>query len=304
MTWFIILAVAYFLNAVAITADRFLLTRQMPNPTVFAFFISALSLLAIVLVPFGFKWYSWDQIAIDLIAGALFTFALFFMFKSIANIEASRSTPFIGGLQPVIISILAWLFLGEILTGKILIAFVLIIIGSVIISWQKNDHRASVKSKNSKRVGYETAIAASILFAVAYTLNKYAFGQQDFISAFVMSRVGAFLGALMLLIPAANRIEAIREIKGAKKQTGWLFVGGQIAGALSFILVNYAISIATSVAVVNALQGLQYIFLLTIMIILGRKFPKLLDEKLTPKILTQKLIATAFIIFGLFFLFI
>src|SRR3989344_4905535 len=113
MTWFIIAIFAYFLNAVAITIDKFLLSKKIPNPAVYAFFIATLSLLALVLIPFGFHFYSLAQIYIALVAGLIFTFALLYLFRALSQNEASRITPFMGGLQPLFIFILALIFLGE-----------------------------------------------------------------------------------------------------------------------------------------------------------------------------------------------
>lgn len=297
MTWPIITIIAYLLNAIAITIDKFLLAKKITNPAVYAIFISTLSLLALVLIPFGFHLYSLNQILIALVAGLIFTFALLYMFKALGQNEASRITPFMGGFQPIFVFILAFIFLNEILIPQQLIAFIIIILGTVIISWQNN-------SKATQKKAYLFAIIATLLFAISYTINKYSFTNQDFISGFVWTRIGAFIGALILLVPTKNRLDIKIELKKPKKQTSILFIFGQTAGALSFILINYAIAISSSVALVNALQGLQYVFLLIIIFSLSWKFPKLLEEKITPLIVIKKITATALIIGGLFILFI
>lgn len=288
---------AYFLNAIAVVIDKFLLSKKISNPAVYAFFISALSLLGLFLIPFGFQLYSINQILIAIIAGIIFTFALLYMFKAISGNEASRVTPFMGGLQPIFVFILALIFLGENLDIQSLIAFAVIISGTVVISWQNN-------SKASQKEAYIFAIISTFLFAISYTINKYVFIQQDFISGFVWTRVGSFLGALTLLFIAQNRRDIKKEIKNPEKKTGNLFIAGQSAGALSFVLVNYAIAISDSVALVNAMRGLEYIFLLIIVFSLSWKFPKLLEEKITPGAVAKKIIATILIISGLFILFI
>lgn len=295
MNWISITIFAYFLNAIAITIDKFLLSKKIPNPAVYTFFISALSMFALILIPFGFKLASPLQIGIALLAGIIFTFSLLFMFKALSQNEASRITPFMGGLQPIFILILALVFLGEVPDRQLLIAFAVIILGTVTISW---------KSDNTSMKSYYLAAIATLLFAISYTINKYVFIEQGFISGFIWTRIGAFLGALILLIPMRNRVDIITEIQKPKTNGGSIFLIGQICGALSFILVNYAISVSSSVALVNALQGLQYVFLLIIVISLAKKFPRLLEEKFSPKIMAQKIVATALIIVGLFLLFI
>ncbi|NCN07776.1 EamA family transporter [Candidatus Falkowbacteria bacterium] len=297
MNWLIITVFAYFLNAIAVVIDKFLLSKRISNPAVYAIFISTLSLLSLILIPFGFHLYSPGQILIALMAGVIFTFALFYMFKALGQNEASSITPFMGGLQPIFVFILALMFLNEKLTLQQIIAFGVIIMGTVLISWQKS-------SKTNKKSAYLFAIISTLLFAASYTINKYSFVNQDFISGFVWTRIGAFLGALILLLSAKNRYDIKSELKQPKKQTGSLFIVGQVAGALSFILINYTISISSSVALVNSLQGLQYIFLLIIVFSLSWKFPKLLEEKLTWPVITKKIIATILIIGGLFILFI
>lgn len=297
MSWVLIAVIAYLLNAIAVVVDKFLLSKKIPNPAVYAFFIATLSLGALILIPFGFQLYSIIQIIIAISAGILFTFALLYMFKALSSNEASRITPFMGGLQPIFIFILALLFLDESLSLQQLIAFAIIISGTVLVSLQKNSEPGNKKA-------YIFATIATVLFAISYTINKYVFVHQDFISGFVWTRVGSFIGAMTLLLSATNRQDIKTEIKAPKKDAGALFLFGQIAGALSFILVNYAISISPSVALVNALQGLQYIFLLIIVFSLSWKFPKLLEEKMTSIIIIKKIIATLLIIGGLYLLFI
>jgi len=223
------------------------------------------------------------------------------MFKALQANEASRITAFMGGLQPILIFILAFIFLQEKLNWQSLIAFAIIILGTITISWQSDP---DVKINKIIKKSYLLATMATILFAIFFTLSKYVFIHQNFISGFIWTRIGAFLGAIILLLWVRNRKDIIAEIKKPKKNTGSLFIVGQIAGALSFILINYAIAISESVALINVLQGTQYVFLLIIVIVLARKFPKFLKEKFTPKILTQKIVATVLIIFGLLLLFI
>ncbi len=295
MLWLIIIVIAYFLNAVATTTDKFLLSKKINNPAVYAFFISALSGLAIVLAPFGMKFiYSPAQIGLDLLSGVAFTFAYLFMFKALSKNEASRITPFMGGWQPIFVLILAMIFLGEVLSWQGFVGFALIMIGTIVISRQK----ATTKNKG----GYTLALIATLLFAISYTMSKYIFVSQDFVTGFVWSRIGTALGALLFLFSAQNRHDIKAQLSSKDKQSGGLFLFGQTCGAVSLVMVNYAISIYSSVAIINALRGLEYVFLLIITSTLAFKFPNVLKEKFTTKILIQKIIATALIVAGLAFL--
>jgi hypothetical protein len=46
-----------------------------------------------------------------------------------------------------------------------------------------------------------------------------------------------------------------------------------------------------SVSLINVMQGMQYAFLLALTIILSKKFPRLLEEKISGWIVVQKILA-------------
>jgi len=296
MIWLITIIGAYFLNASATVIDKFLLAKKIPNPAVYAFFICFLNLLGLVFIPFGFHFSSWSQTLIGLFNGVLFTFAYLFMFMALNRNEASRITPFMGGLQPIFVLLLAFVLLGEAIGGLMLVAFAVIVLGTIVLSYQKKDSKRPMINSQSS---YWLALIATILFAGAYTLNKYIFVSEGFVTGFVLVRIGTFLGALLLLLRPQNIKDIWAEVRAPKKASGGLFLVGQGAGALSLILVSYAVAISPSVAIINASRGLEYVFLLAIVLLLARKHPHLLEEKLTPWIIFQKAGAVALIIAGL-----
>ena len=67
------------------------------------------------------------------------------------------------------------------------------------------------------------------------------------------------------------------------------------------VLQNWAISLAPLVyiAVINALQGVQYVFLLIFAVLLSVKFPQILREEISGNIIFQKAVAILVIALGL-----
>ncbi|MCD4762330.1 hypothetical protein K8R32_05230, partial [bacterium] len=63
----------------------------------------------------------------------------------------------------------------------------------------------------------------------------------------------------------------------------------------------WAISLG-NVALINSIQGTQYIFLLLIVVLLARRFPKILEEELGGGVLMQKIIGTTLVVLGLYML--
>jgi len=292
MSWLIIAIIAYLLNAASLLTDKFLLTKAIKNPSVYAIFICLMGLVTAVLLPFGWQQPSGLVLFIELISGALFAVALALMFGALKHGEASRIVPVVGGLQPLIVLPLAVLFLGELMTGRSLAAFVLILLGSVIITYGRG--RANSRA-------YFLALASAAFFAVSLVLAKFAFNTQgSFITPFVMTRIGAGLAAVVLLFVGSNFKDLMKELKQPKPQKSGLFIFGQVSGALSSVLVNVAIAISVNAtALINALQGLQYVFLLAAVVISTKFFPRILKEDMSAKILAQKILATILIIIGL-----
>ncbi len=303
MLWLYITILAYFLNAISITIDKFLITKEIPKPAAYTFNIGMLNIfIVLVLLPWSFHWLTPRQIFWALSGGALFTAALYFMYQALKRYEASRLAPYIGSLNPLFIFVLASLFLGETLTHRQLIAFFLILIGGFLISWEFSSpqEKRSLSRKDYFFI-FSLATLSAFLFAASYTITKYVYDFTNFLNGFVWTRFGLILGALFLLIFPKHRQEIKEERHTTKPKAGALFLFGQSMGGLSYLLVNYAFSL-NSVTLVQGMQGLQYGFLFLITLVLSKKFPQIIKEKTSPKILAQKIIALIILGIGLYFL--
>lgn len=290
--WLPIALLSYFLNAASLVTNKFLLTQKVTRPAVFTILTCLLGVAAVVLLPFGWQAPTWPELQIELLAGIVFAAALLYMYMALDKGESSRVVPLINGLQPIVLLPLTWWVLQEKISERFLIAFFLIVAGSMMITWSKGKAR--------KRAYVYSAVSAA-LFAISIALSKYAFNLSGaFITPFVMTRIGSAIFAAALLLWPKN-IKVIKaELRQPEAENVWLVVGGQSAGALSSLLYNWAIAISANVtALINALQGLQYVFLLAMVGVISYFWPKALKEKMTPKILRQKIIATVLIIAGL-----
>jgi drug/metabolite transporter (DMT)-like permease len=369
MTWLYVVLIGYSLNAIALTIDKFLLTKSIPKPATYTFNVGLLNgIFTLLLIPLGVSLLSPFNIFISLLAGCFFAFALFTMYTALKGDEASRVVPYIGSLNPVFIFILATLILGESLRGNQLVAFFFIIIGGILISWRFKDKKNifeqmlpknfynifNKKDKSSITKIFIIATISAVFFALSYTLTKHIYNSTSFLNGFIWTRFGLVLGVLLIAFASRDYHQALvfpkfphfgkflskifglytsitkkfnkkifsksknlnqkqhlttapRKLKQKKqkikftKKTGAIFLFGQACGGISFFLINYAFSL-NSVTLVHALQGVQYIVLFLIIIILSKKFPKVLEEKLTPNVLGQKIIAIILIGIGLYVL--
>lgn len=289
--WLLIVLGAHAANALAFLVDKFLLSRDVPEPRAYAFAVGALSALGAVLLIFDPTLPRPSDIPLDVAAGATFVVALLLFFTALRRGEASRIVPFIGGTIPMYTFLLSYLFLGERLSPRELVAFVLLVIAAALIS------REAPGEGSRNRGAYLPASASAVCFAVSAVLMKAVFVAQPFLSGFAWTRIAAFLTAMLLLAHGPSRRAILAPRRRQARRTFWLFIGGQVVGAVGFLGVSYAIALA-SVTLVNALQGVQYAILFVLVLFLGRRFPQL-RERLTRVVVFQKVAAIVLIAVGL-----
>ncbi len=298
MLWASIAILGYFLLAVANINDKFLISKHIKHSFVYVFFIGLLQIFAVAFIPFGFNLsYSAAQIFMDLITGIFFIFALIFFYNALDSSEASRVIPLVGGATPIFIFIFSYFLLGERLSIRQMAALGLLVLGGVLITLSPE------KKKGVSWSDLSWAIFSALAFAVVYTLSKYIYETQDFITGFVWMRMGAVIMAVVFLADRSRRQIIAKTLKYVKPKIKMYYLVNQIFGAVGFIFVNYAISLA-SVTLVNAVQGAQYIFVLGIAGIITKIDPKLLQENITKKVIIEKVVAVVIILAGLFTLYI
>jgi len=294
--WLLIAISGYFLFSITNVVDKLVLTK-IKKPRVYATAVAVFGLLGLIFIFFGFKMPNNWIIFVSIIAGMIYIFALVPFYKGIQMGQTSRVVSFVGGLMPIFVLILGAISGIETLTQKQLIAFFIILAGSYLISLTPS------KKKNAK-LAFVWAFLAAILFGSFYFLSKYIFLNSDFVSGFVIMRIGGLIAGLVLLFWPGTLKDIMKNIKTRKKKQtqkkASLVLFSQICAAIGFVLVNYAVSIG-KVSLVNAIAGTQFVFLLILTILLYKKFPQL-KEKVTAKIIIQKIIAILFIALGLYLL--
>jgi drug/metabolite transporter (DMT)-like permease len=289
--WIIIAIISYFLFALNGVGDKFLLTHAVKDPGVYAFYLGISSVVVFVLAPFGLEILPPGLMMLALLAGGSFITAMYFFYSAIKETSISRILPIEGGLVPLFSLIIAYIAGVEILEPGQLWAFVLLVAGAVMMELKKS-------KTGWHPLAWRNAVIAAFFFGLYFVLTKDVYNQTNFISGLIWTRVGLVVGALFLLLSATTR----RGIKAAPNRTSSVdksvFYGSRLAGAGATFLQNYAISIG-SVVIVNALQGVQFAFVLLMSVLLSRFYPQIIREEVNQSILIQKIAAVLFITAGL-----
>lgn len=287
---------AYLLNAVSVTVDKFMLSRSIPNPLVYIFYFSAFSALALILLPFTHI-PTLDVFFLASLSSILWTTGAYFMFRALQIGQVSRVIPIIGTMIPVLL--LSQSVITGNITSKEILAVLILILG--LIALTVFDWKGSIKKSE---VVYE--IVAALLFAISYIILREAYLRDEFLTVLVWSRFIILpVSIIILLIPSLKKVVFENKNKQPAfkllSKPGLLFVAGQAAGGSSELLLTFSISLANP-ALVNSMQGSQYVFLFIFSLILGNRYPQIFTDRFTFKTIIPKILGVILIAVGLFLL--
>src|SRR3989344_3269060 len=211
---------AYLFNAFSVLASKFLLNKTIPDPLVYIFYISLISILAIFALPFTHI----PSVAIFNLASLstlLWTLGAYLMFKALKIGHVSRVVPVIGTLIPLILLITA--------SGTNAIATIqawailILILGMVFLSLQNLLQR----SLSKREIIYEVLSAGS--FALSYIILRQAYLGADFFSVLVWSRLILLPLCFLLLFSISLANPAlVNSLQGS--QYAFLFILAIILG--------------------------------------------------------------------------
>ncbi|OGF26588.1 hypothetical protein A2477_01685 [Candidatus Falkowbacteria bacterium RIFOXYC2_FULL_47_12] len=318
--WLPIAIFAYFINAGVYTADKYFLSKKVHSSISYAFYVGIWSIGNAALFWFAPFVPSWEWLLIDLAAGLLFLWALVAWYKALHQSEATKVVPIVGAFIPIFSFLLAYVFLGEVLTRQQLLALFVLIAGGILISAKQREISFMRKCANYCRAMFGfvigktyaedhpvrrlivNSLVSAFIFAAYYVLIKYVYLHQPFLGSYIWTRLGSFAGALgLLLVPAYRHLIFEKKRRAEAVRSLPLFLSIRFLAVIAFILLNYAIALG-NVALVNALQGVQYVFLIFIILVLSEQYPKILREEMSRKILLQKFIGVLMVSVGLYLL--
>ena len=324
--WLTLTILAYLFFALASFWDKYILGGPLPSPKIYSFYVGLLALSALLLIPigvlisFGFltpletifpeplKVFLIPELSLIILAlatGMIFLLALFAYYRAIRDFEISRVVPAVGGIIPLFTLGIIYFFvfipleLGFqklILGSRGYLALIFLILGSVILTL----HREKLATLKSLKISF----IAAFLFSLSYVLSKIVYSFLPFWPGFIWIRMGTFLGAMFFLAFSEVRAGIFNRAGIFRKKIALPFLFAKGAGGLGSIFQNRAIFLAPVIflPIITALSGIQYVFLLILVTLLFFKFPKILEEEISKKVLFQKIIAILLIGTGLILL--
>ena len=238
--------------------------------------------------------FNWGLVAL-FTAGTLWTLPLYFYFRALEFEEPSRVALF-NQVLPVFVLLIAWFFIGEMLSANQLFAFGLIFIGGILAAFKRINKKWHISQ------AFPLIIFAAFLWASSDVMFKHFSAQfPDFTSAFLLYFIGAGLPALIMFFFPKKSFTILESYKTLSFK-GWMILFSSmffgIAGSASFA---YALTLGEA-SLTAVLIGLQPLFVFVFGWILSVFINEVKPESLKSESLVFKLMSLFIILAGLFYL--
>ena len=310
MGWIWLAVGGQFLNAIVAVIDKYIVSDEtaIPKPFVYAFFSCLLA--GVWLLIFAVGWLPGMRVVgvphisevgmptLELLAMAFFAAYAFFlalvsMFDALKHDTPSNVMPVIGSVAAIASLGLNYLFLDAALSDTFIVGILLLAIGTFLVS-QANF--------NLKLVSI--TFHSGLFFALHLITMKGIFQMTSFADGFFWSRVALVLFALSLLLVPAYWKKIRQGTEHTTARGGAIvLVNKFIAGVAAFMLLQ-----ATDwgeVSVVQALDGLKFVFILFISYLVTLWWPTYVTERGTkPRDVIRKVLYVSIIVIGFVMLFV
>jgi drug/metabolite transporter (DMT)-like permease len=310
VNWILLAVGAQFLNALVAIIDKRIVSdeKMLPNPFVYAFYTCLISgawiiIYLVSLIPISFGGINvpsfenvvrptLEVVALAFLSAYTFFIALVSMFSAFRTADASDVVPVVGATSAIASFGLGYFFLGTAISSNFALGIVLLSIGTFLVSHFHFPVKTALVS-----------IHSGIFFALHYIAIKGLFMVTSFDDGFFWSRIAFMFFALSLLM-VPSYFEKIREkTKATSGHAGLLIFANKVLAGVATLLILKATHLG-DVAVVQALGGLQFVFILFIGIFvsLGPKKIKV-GEVYHRETILQKALFVAIIALGFLVLF-
>lgn len=307
--WILLAVGGQLINSVVALIDKFVVTsKKVPKPSLYVFYTGILVVLSLLLYVFDFllgsfvsglpslfnvHWPNFFVLSQAVSAAFFMLMGLYFLYKSLIRADASDVFPVVGSISAFFVLLLSFIYFNQILKPSFFFGFVFLIVGTLFVS----------HFRFGKKTFYLT-ITSALFLGFHSVFLKRLFIETGFDNGFFWYSVSMFVLALMMLFSKNIRNPLFHHRKSTSvKSADKLILLGKILAGIAGLMITVSINLG-NVVIVQALTGLQYLFLFLFAILLGSKTHTDWGENVTTKDILQKTISMTLILIGFVLLFI
>jgi uncharacterized membrane protein len=278
MSWLVLATVGQFLGAVVVFLDKYIVTeeRALPRPFVYAFYSCLLTGFWVLvyfigyipgLVNIGIPSFSDVErpsiqvVGMSFLAAYTLFMALVSFYDALRHGEAINVMPVVGGLAALFAFVFNYLLLDIALAWLVVLGIFMLTIGTFLVA-------AELPGRNS----FIILVHSGLFFGLHAITMKGLFEETNFADGFFWSRVGlvAFTLSLLLVPTYLDKIKSQTATTTAR--TGVLVILAKVLAGISAFLILKATDLGDA-AVVQALDGLKFVFILIISVLFASLLP-------------------------------
>lgn len=311
MSWLVLATVGQFLAAIVVFIDKYIVTNEkvIPRPFVYAFYSCLLTGFWVVIYFLGYipglqdlhipSFTDIVKPSIQVVGMAFLTAYTFFMalvslYDALRREEAVNVMPIVGAISALSTLLLSYLFLDVSLSTNFLWGIAILILGTTLVAQIIPNHFTLL-----------TMVHSGFFFGLHYITMKGLFLETSFADGFFWSRVCFVFFALSLLMVPTYYKKIIDQTKNTeqKTKTGLLVTFAKVLAGISAFLLLKATDTG-DVTVVQALDGMKFVFILLITVFFSRLLPNSVAQTETRKVIVvRQIIYVTVITVGYFILF-
>lgn len=284
--WVMFAFLAAFIIAIVNVVDKVIIKDEMKDTKLAAVVMGLVAFVIYSIIGFfaGISFPGWNIFLLAMSVGVLDIFSIILYFKALKKDEVSRIVP-VMAVIPIFVLILAVLFLEERLLSLQYLGIFLIASGAFLISVREKLHKI-VLSK-----AFWIILFASFLAAVSSVVAKFVLTPENIFNLlFWFGLGGGIVSGFVLLLHHPDLRE---KAQVGIKHLVWISALGVLASlSLVYSIANGPVSL------VLAIFETKPLFVFLLVLLFSRAYPGFLKEKMSKKIVVQKLMAILLIVAG------
>lgn len=293
LDWFILAIIATLLWSLAAIITKFIRVNYIKSPIGYMMITLPSGLFILFLLFFGPVKIPSPRLLLYILIIASLAFVGFWFYLSAMHKEEISRVITLFGTQPLMVLILATIFLQETLTIKDYLAFPLIIIGSMLISVRK------VEEKFKLSAGVILTLLSVFIYSIHGLLFKLA-SEVDFVSMGIIRMfIWTVIGVLVFIFSKKVRTKTKEDLKQINKRKVLLLYIAEFLG-ITGMMFSYVAIQRGPVSLVALIEGTQGLFVIVLAALVSIFIPKILKEEITKKTISLKVASALLMIAGLY----
>lgn len=301
MDWLALAMLAAALNGAVSSVDKFIVAKQIPDPAMYAFFMSTVGMVSAIVM-----WFAQDihivplgPTFLALSSGILYLAYIALYFAALAYGDASVVVA-LGQITPVFTTLWGFTFLGERYDTLTYVGVGLVIAGSVVLSREENVE-GDTKTPAHLNQALLLMLAGCFFNSISQLMLKSSLQEIRTLDGFFWPRIGVFLGGVILIMAPSRRRALGSAFRGMDRRVYGLIAGNEVIALAAVLAMTLAYG-EGPLTLVTASSATQPLFVIFFVWLVNRLRPGTVPDRTDRRLFAVRLLPLTMIGIGVYLL--